>query len=108
MIRTAKYVAKEGEKAELMLKLKHSNNPNFSFLLPSDSLFPYYQFLKVKHPVIEEWLQLNQPQTGTVQEDTTLNTFDPFSDDKEEVSEDKKAARRKKAKLMLELLETKQ
>lgn len=87
IFKTAKYVSKEGDKAELLLKLRNSSNSNFSFLLPENSYYPYFQFLKEKHHLVEEWLNLNSIQLSSEAE--------------------KKYHRLKKSKLMVQLLNEK-
>lgn len=40
---------------EVVLRVKQGNNPNFSFLLPDDRLFPYYRWM------VEDGLPVSRP-----------------------------------------------
>ena len=43
--RTAKFINKQGQQMEIIIKTKQRFNPNFSFLHHEDALFPYYKHL---------------------------------------------------------------
>jgi len=58
-------------KCELLLKLKHGNNPNFEFLLKSSPMYHYYQFVKYNLETIEDWMQLNGPQASGTRTNTS-------------------------------------
>eukprot|EP01116_Phalansterium_solitarium_P017527 TRINITY_DN4339_c0_g2_i4.p1 TRINITY_DN4339_c0_g2~~TRINITY_DN4339_c0_g2_i4.p1 ORF type:complete len:311 (-),score=103.94 TRINITY_DN4339_c0_g2_i4:172-1104(-) len=60
--RTARFVADQGSQAEFMLKVKHSDNPKFDFLLDQSSLHPYYQFVKRRLKEILEWEELTEKE----------------------------------------------
>lgn len=57
--KTAKFISSQGIQMEILLKAKQSNNPQFSFLIHDDRLWPYYKHvleaIKTKvYPVIEK------------------------------------------------------
>ncbi|XP_063704361.1 splicing factor, suppressor of white-apricot homolog [Culicoides brevitarsis] len=41
--KTARFIASQGIQMEILLKAKQSNNPQFSFLIHDDRLWPYYK-----------------------------------------------------------------
>lgn len=41
--KTAKFISSQGIQMEILLKAKQSNNPQFSFLIHDDKLWPYYK-----------------------------------------------------------------
>lgn len=43
--RTALFVSKHGGQSEIVLRVKHGNNPAFGFLMPDDHLHAYFRFL---------------------------------------------------------------
>eukprot|EP00884_Botryococcus_braunii_P022087 jgi/Botrbrau1/8562/Bobra.0359s0026.1 len=47
---TAKFVRAAGHQSEFVLRVKHAHNPNFAFLLPSDPLHAYFQWLVKDDP----------------------------------------------------------
>ncbi len=40
---TANFVRNNGKQIEVLLRVKHGDNPNFAFLITHDRLFPYYR-----------------------------------------------------------------
>ncbi|GMH32873.1 hypothetical protein BSKO_00707 [Bryopsis sp. KO-2023] len=60
MSQTARFVREAGGQAEVMLRVKQGNNPNFRFLLPDDQMFTYYRWLVEENP---------QPASPPVKED---------------------------------------
>lgn len=63
MLKSAKYILSQGASAtkqELLLKLRQSGNPNFTFLLETSPYYPYWKFLKKNMKSIEMWNQLGQ------------------------------------------------
>ncbi|XP_030542852.1 splicing factor, suppressor of white-apricot homolog isoform X2 [Rhodamnia argentea] len=43
--RTAMFVGKHGGQSEIILRVKHGDNPTFGFLMPDHHLHPYFRFL---------------------------------------------------------------
>lgn len=43
IVRTAEFVRSNGNQVEVLLRVKHGDNPNFAFLISLDRLHPYYR-----------------------------------------------------------------
>ncbi|XP_057977443.1 uncharacterized protein LOC131164341 [Malania oleifera] len=66
--RTALFVSKHGGQSEIVLRVKHGDNPAFGFLMPDHHLHPYFRFLVDN----QELLKLSID--GKSQEDETNQT----------------------------------
>lgn len=74
--KTAKFISSQGIQMEILLKAKQSNNPQFSFLIHDDRLWPYYKHVleAIKTNVYPE---TTEKETISKEKDTE-NAMSPF------------------------------
>eukprot|EP00983_Pelagomonas_calceolata_P020728 651500-Pelagomonas_calceolata.AAC.2 len=56
IIETARFVRKGGGQVEVLLRVRQSSNPTFTFLLPGDPGYPYYRWIVDANPKVRRAL----------------------------------------------------